>query len=272
VANLRITEKDKKEYNKLMKNAKTKMKRLQKNYGVNLIGEIPLPTLSAFQNRKQFNEWKQEISSFTNRNNQRYQYKKNVHGVVASKAMLNEIERNTKRAQRIAEQAKKKMENKPFISGGEIVGTVGERQRMMARPNIMGFSKPVKFDFNNIHSYRELFKRKEVMEKKADPKHYNKRSERMKELYINGILEKFNSDAESLAKKLEAMPADDFYVMFQIFDEFETTFDPSPQKYVGYDGQYVDEQSNLRELERVENYVDIYFEGGMDTDLLLKEF
>lgn len=248
------------------------MKRIQKNYGVNLIGEIPLPTLSAFQNRKQFNEWKQEVSSFTNRNNQNYQYKKNEHGVVATKATLNEIERNTKRAQRIAEQTKKKMKDKPFISGGEVVGTVGERQRMMARPTMTGFGKPVTFDFNKIHTQSELMKRKETMKKKADPAYYNKRSERMKELYIEGIAEKFNSDADSLVKKLKEMPADDFYVMFQIFDEFEQTFDPSPQKYVGYDGGYVDEHSNLRELERVENYVDLYFEGGMDADLLLKEF
>src|SRR5690625_5942336 len=41
--------------------------------GVDLEGEIPLPDLSEFQTRKEFNEWKELQSSFTNRANTEYQ-------------------------------------------------------------------------------------------------------------------------------------------------------------------------------------------------------
>ena len=67
MANIRISNKDKKEYAKLVKNAKSKVRRVQKNYGIDLSKEIELPSLESFETRKQFNEWKQKQSSFLNR-------------------------------------------------------------------------------------------------------------------------------------------------------------------------------------------------------------
>src|SRR5690625_5284905 len=72
--------------------------------GVDLEGEIPLPDLSEFQTRKEFNEWKELQSSFTNRANTEYQFVKNEYGVVASKREIYQVEQATKRAQRVADR------------------------------------------------------------------------------------------------------------------------------------------------------------------------
>src|SRR5690625_7488212 len=70
---IRIRKRDEEEYRRLQRNTKAKINRVKKNYGVDLEGEIPLPDLSEFQTRKEFNEWKELQSSFTNRANTEYQ-------------------------------------------------------------------------------------------------------------------------------------------------------------------------------------------------------
>jgi hypothetical protein len=252
----------------LAKNSKAKINRTLKNYGIDLSNEVSIPTnIESFKSRKEFNEWKEKAESFTNRNNLRFQFVKNKFGVVASKSELNKIQRDTERARRIAEDRKKKLENAPFVSGGKVQGTVGERVRMMANPNTKGISIPVKFDFNKIHSFFELRKRKESMEKKANPRFYDERAERFKDLYMRSLEEMFNSDADGVIERLQKVSGADFYELYQMFDEFEPVFDPSPQKGLDANGMWIDESASLRQLDQIEKYLDQFLAGKIDVHL-----
>ena len=107
---IRITQNDRAEFARLARNAKAKVRRTFKNYGIDLTGEVDIPTLDDFKTRKQFNEWREKVESFTNRNNLNYQFVKNDFGVSASKKELNDIARDVKKAQRLADQKIKEIE------------------------------------------------------------------------------------------------------------------------------------------------------------------
>lgn len=272
MAKIRLSEKDKKEYNRLRNAAKSKIKRTIKNYGVNLEKEISIPSLTEFSTRKEYNAWKQKVSSFTNRYNTRYQFKKNKNGLVQTVAQINEFKRLNRLERQHAKDKQKKMANMPFMHNGEQVGTVGQRFGMMKRPKNIGFSVPAKFDFENFHSYYELEKRKEIMIKRADPNNFDNRLNNFVKRYIVGLEEMFNSDANGVIDKIKQIPEAVFYDMYIKYGVFQTLFDPSPQK--GYvNGQEVDEGNNLRQLRDLENYLDKYLESRGENDIdYLKSF
>lgn len=268
MANIRISNKDKQEYNKLVKNVKSKIRNVKKKNGIDLTGEIPIPKLGDFTNRQAFNEWKTKASSFTNRYNLRYQFKTNKYGVTASVAELNEIERKNKLSQRLAKQKQKEYSKKPFMQGGKQYGTVGDRFGMMKKPKNVGFDIPGDFNFEVFQTRGELNRRKEIIERRANPKNFDRRLENFKDRYIVGIEERFNSDADDVVSKLKDMPADELYRLYLEYGEFQELFDPSPQAHYGIDLGAEDE--DVRNLRAIESEVDRYFQ---DKDKqLLKDF
>lgn len=258
---IRITENDRKEYAKLAKNAKAKIKRTAKTYGIDLTQEIPVPKLDEFKTRSDFNEWKEKSSSFTNRNNLTYQFKKNIYGVVASKKLINQLERDNKRNQRIAEEASKQAENKPFISGNKEQGTVGQRMLQMGRPNVGGITRPPDFDFNTIRNYDRLKRVQENINRRSDPEYYDKRKETMKDNFIYTLGLSFNSNADELVKELRNIPADDFFEMYLMFDEFDFTY---------YDSENVGAVHDEDKIQQMLSYIERYKRG--DIPLPLKGF
>lgn len=262
---IRITQNDRAEYAKLAKNTKAKLARTSKNYGLDLSAEIPVPKLEDFSTRSEYNEWKQKASSFTNRSNLHYQFKKNDFGVVASKARIGKIERENKRAIKQATKIVKEAENKPFYSGGKEQGTVGQRMSYMAKPNAGGISVPKKFNFNDVRRQDRLDVIEKRNEIKADPIYYDKRMERMKANFIDMIGFAFNSDADALINLLQSIPPDDFYELYLQTDEFDFTYYPSPQ--TDFDGAVVDEGRMFDQLRQMESSAEKYWRGEINMDL-----
>ena len=270
---IRITKNDRAEYTKLAKSAKAKIGRTLKRYGETVVftGEdgstetvkvrdlIDIPKLENFKSRKEFNKWKEQARSFTNRNNMRYQFKKNKFDVVATKATINKIERETKRAQNIAKDIINEAQERPFVSGGKAQGTVGQRMLQMGKPNAGGIYMPDDFDFNKYKNPKSVEKRAKNIEKRSDPSYYNTRTEKMKDTYLEQLQQVFNSDADDLVRKLKNMPSDDFYQMYLMFDEFD------------FDWFYDPEEGEKR-LNTMMPYVERYERGDFDTDLNLQGF
>jgi hypothetical protein len=242
----------------LVRNTKAKIKRAAKNYGIDISKDIVIPKLSDFKTRKEFNEFKEKQKSFTSPSNLKYQFVKNEHGVVASKAELNEIKRNTKRAQEIADKLRKEAVRKPFISGGKKQGTVGQRMMQMNKPDTAGISRPPDFDFNKIRNKRDLERKKDNVEKRSKEDFFDKRMEQMKKNFIALLELSFNSDAERLIEKLEGIPPEDFYEMYLMFDEFD--FDL-------YYTQDFNGQSHDSQIRQLESYIDRYYNGNINMDL-----
>lgn len=268
-------EKTKKEYNRLKKNARSKIRYMTKKYGniqvglkpnakgemvavpINLENEIKIPELESFNSRKEFNAWAKSISSFTNRANTNYQFKMNEHGVSASKHILAEIERNTEHAQKIAKEIQNKQKDQPLISGGKVIGTQGVKALMLGK-NPSGYSIPKPFDFNKVRSRNDLYRKHESMMKKANPHYYDTRAEIMKQNFIGKMKEMFNSDASQLIDMLWAMPNGDFYEMYQMFEEMDFN--------VFYKPEFIEFNDNKQVLQ-IQSYIERYYEGKINTDL-----
>lgn len=256
---IRITKNDRQEYARLVRNTKAKIKRTLKNYGIDLSNEIQIPDIEDFKTREAFNEFKHKQKSFTSVANRHYQFKKNEYGVVASKAEIAEIERNTKRAQKIADKLIKEAEKKPFVAGGKEQGTIGQRMKQMAHPqNLTGISRPKDFDFNKVRSRKQLEQKMKNMEERADEDFFDKRMEKMKENLIDLLEKTFNSDAKDLVDKLKNIPPDDFYEMFLMFEEL--TFD-----YIYTSEADGSEANNY--VSKIMSYVERYENAQINMDM-----
>lgn len=243
----------------MARNAKDKIRRTAQKYGVNLANEISVPKLKDIKTREQFKEVEEQLKSFTNRYNTKYQFVKNEHGVVASKRELNEIKENTKKAQRIAKKMLKEAEEKPFIVKGKQEGTVGQQMKQMAEPeNLTGISVPKDFDFNKVMDRKRLDQKAEQMRERATPEHFDKKMEQLQANYILMLERSFNSDANELADRIKSMPADDFFEMFLMFREFEFN-EYYTKEHMG--------ESHDELLEQLNSYIDRYEDGDIDMDL-----
>lgn len=257
---IRITDNDRKTYARLVKNSKAKISRTKKKYGLDLSNEVELPPLESFTTRKQFNEWKQKQESFTNRANTKYQFIKNKYGIVASKATINEIERNTKEAQKIVDEQREKIEDKPFISGGKQQGTVGQRMQFLSPSQVTGMSRPSDFDFDKVRSYNRLHTLRVGMEEKANPEYYDRRMAQMHQNFIEIVKKSFNSFSlsDELVERLRKIPPDDFFELYLIFDELSFEY---------FDSEGQDVHATEAMLEKIHSYLDRYERGDVNLDL-----
>lgn len=255
---IRITQNDRQEYARLVRNTKAKIRRANQKYGIDLSTQIQIPSIEDFTTRNQFNEFKQKQKSFTNRNNKDFQFKKNEFGVVATKRELEEIQRNTKKAQEIADKLRSEANEKPFISGGKEQGTVGQRMMQMGKPNTAGITRPPDFDFEKIRTRAQLEKKMKNMEERSDEEFFDKRMEQMKENLTKLIEETFHSDADELVKRLREIPPDDFYEMFLMFDELNFDYIYTTES----DGS---ETNNW--ISKISSYLDRYDQGRINMDL-----
>lgn len=255
---IRISNKDKQEYQKLVRNSKAKIRRTHNKYGIDLSSEVNLPKLKDFKTRNQFNEWKEQQSSFLNRGNLKYQFKKNPYGVVASKKEILQVERDTKKAQRVAEKIQKQASNKPFISAGKQQGTVGQRMTMMAKPSLAGISRPPDFKFDSIRTREHFIKKKDNMARRVDDGYYDEKKEKMLSNFIDILGLSFNSQADTLIDELQNINAHDFFEIYLMFDEFDFDLFDS-------DGQMVNADEGT--INQMLTYLEQYENGDINMDL-----
>jgi hypothetical protein len=259
---IRITKKDKKEFQRLSKNVKSKVNRTKKNYGVDLTGVVDTPkNIESFQTRKEYNDWKKSVSSFTNRANLNYQFVKNQHGLVMTKKTFQDAIRNEKLGKKYAEEKKKQFKDRPLYSQGEKqLFSVSQYQSMFKRPDILGYENPLGLNFENIDRPSRLERKLENLEKRAQPDYFDKRMEQMKENYMKALHKTFNSDADFLVQKFENIPAQDFYEMYLMFDEMNFDYHYTEDK----------ESPTSGRLGMINSYVERYQNG--DIDMSLKGF
>lgn len=218
---IRITKADKKEYQRLAKNTRAKLKRTLENYNVDLSGEINIPPLMSFETRAEFNKWKNEQTRFTNVGNLKYQFVKNKYGTVATKQEILKVQMDTRNAQRIAKELQDKFKDLPFKVGGQEVTTMEQRMLQVARPNIAGIYVPSDFDFNKMSDRRYFESRMLSMEKRANPNLLDERMVKMQENFIESLFISFNSDADTLTLEILKLSPLEFFELYMTNDEFD---------------------------------------------------
>lgn len=218
--------------------------------------EIELPSLDSFGSRKAFNEWKEKASSFNNKNNLRYQFKKNDYGVVATVSELNKLARDTKKVQKMVDQKLKEIEKKPLFVGGKKEGTIGQKLATMKNANPLGLYRPPNFNFNDI-SHPDVLKEKiDKMSKRVTGEYYDKRLNKMRETYLRELELSFNSDADYLIELLKQMPLEDFYEMYMMEQEFDFQ--------LFYKMKYLDSQGHEDIIRNLESHVERYYRDDVN--------
>jgi hypothetical protein len=206
MAKIRISKNDEQEYKRLVRNAKAKMRRLQKQHGIDLSDEISLPSLSSFQNRKEFNSFKEDINKFNKGLKNDYKIVKNDQGVAFTKKEVKAYEKKQKEAIQLAEEHYEK--------------TKTENQKIFLKPSNLDI--PRKIDLNDIRTRENFKNRMENLTKRSDPQYFNYRDELFKTNYIKSILGSFNERevVNEIVELLQAIPADRFYDIYKEYIEF----------------------------------------------------
>lgn len=243
----------------MVRNARGKINRTQKNYGIDLTSNVPIPSINEFATRQEFNDWKSQIKSFTNRANLKYQFQKNEHGFVATKKEVRFIEKHNKQSIENATKEIARIENKDYYVSGKRVGKLKEYYSQFA-DNPIGITIPNKFEFKNIKNRSQLNYWKESVKKKSDTGYYGRRMSDMQKNFIEMMEFTYNSEADSVVEKLRNLPADDFY---DIYLQFPDVFDFKLYASKGSRNETVHE-GNLR---KIETYLDQYYNGELDQDL-----
>jgi hypothetical protein len=270
----KVDSKKKTEYERLVKNAKSKMRNIKKNFGerVTVLEEssngeltpvtkrvedlVNIPKLSDLNTWDQFHDTVEKLSSFTNRNNTKFQFKKNQHDVVASKNLLNKAEMLKNRAERIAKKERAKTENKEVL--GAEGATVGERARMVARPNKLGYA-PITFNFNDLRNVDRLKDKFNSLENKSNPHYFDRRKKQFQENWLDSLAGSFNSAADELLDKMKQLNPDDFYELYQILERYMDI------DLYDSEGQMV--SANEDTLRKLEHHIDSFLSGNISLDM-----
>lgn len=222
ITKIRISKNDRKEYARLVRNAKAKIRRTLKNHKVDLHGEVHLPSsIDSFTTRKEFNEWKEDIQSFTNRYNLRYQFVTNKYGVTTDKATIAGIQRRRRREQNVARQEINRIKDEQVKVHGKPHATVGQRMQLLGESEIAGVTVPKDFKFDEVRDKGRLQEIIEVGKKRQYPKYYDERKERMKDNFIVALSDSFNNEADELIERIYNMMGDDFYHVYITNEEFD---------------------------------------------------
>lgn len=247
-----------KEYKRLVRNTKAKMRRLQDDYGIDLTDKIEIPKFDELDTPDKFDEFSERMESFTDRGNLNYQFRKNDKGVVYSLQELNEGIANTMFAQEKARQFIDKYKDNPYFIAGEEAGyTVGDRMLLYEKENVAGISVPDDFNINAFESRSRLKGRLELLEEKASGKFFDQSMSRMKENFMKALRGSYNSDADDVLNMIDIVPPDDFFELFIMKAEF--TF----EDYAS-DGSIDGSETQLNILR---GYLESYFRGEIDMDM-----
>lgn len=247
----------------MVRTSQNKIKRIKATHGRDVSGEIKLPKMDQISSRKEFNEIKEHLQGFTKRSNQQYSYMKNERGVSASRREINELKRNTKQAQKIADKIKSEIEHLPYYTANsdKPSGTVGQQMLKVMRPEI-GIFRPKDFNFDKIGTSSYLREKIESMRERSDPDYFDKRKVALKQNIILKLQRSFNSDADDLVDRIIEIDPDTLYELYLQHEEFQFAYRYTQEYSYSGNGDDVNE-----DVERLETILDKYDDGEISMDL-----
>jgi hypothetical protein len=248
----------KKEYQRLVRNTKQKIRYVKEKYGLDLSYEVDIPKFNEITSAEEFDDFASEMESFTDRNNLNYQFDRNTKGVVYSKAELQAGLEYTEQAQQNAREFIDRFKEKEYqISGKEAGYTVGDRMTLYEEENVAGIKVPKPFDIDSFETRARLTGKLELLEEKAEGIFFDRSMRTMKQNFMKSIKGSFNSVADDVVEMIDIMPEDDFFELFVQSAEF--TF----EDYAS-DGSI---DGTAEQAERLRGYLHEYFKGNIDMTL-----
>lgn len=198
----------------MVKNTRAKIRRAKKNHNIDLSQHVNIPSLKEFKHRKDFNRFKKEMQSFTNRRNKEFQVTKNKYGVPATYGELEKAKSFTEKAKELTKSFVDNLKDRPVYRGGKKSGKVAGNIEMMGEADSVGVNPPKDFDFDKIQTRKRFEDRMRNMERKSEDVYYDETKERMKQNYIDLLNKGMNNASEPIIAEIEKMSAEGFYQMW----------------------------------------------------------
>lgn len=231
-----IRNKDVERLKKLQTSARRKEKRLSNLFNVDV--GVDIKPITSFSSRKEFNKYITQLETFTSRSN--YRYVKNKYGVVVPRETFNKIKRKVAQVNKENKKRLRQIEKKKFKSRGKETSEKVRDRKLMGDTRYNEF-KPKKFNFNRFRTEKELRDYEKSLERKTDPKFYDKKAKRYKENYITGIRNIFGKMGNKLIAKIKSMDTDKFMDLYYTEDIANINF-----MY-----EFMDVMAKLSELEMI---------------------
>lgn len=271
---IRITENDRAEYARLVKNTKAKIRNTVKNYGpiihdvsrdengqitlttFDIRSKLSIPSLDSFKTRKEFNEWKESTQKFNSGKSPHSKFTKNKNGMVFTDYFKTVGENLEYKAEFQSRKEREKTANIPVERNGKVIGTLGQFAQLRKRPELLGY-QPFKFNLNDFFNTQQVGKWLEKGVAKGTGEDIRQKKQTMMENWIKIIQWNFNSDADEIVEKVRQMGPDEFYEFYKynvndVVDHKWISFEylPYPQKDGSYneDNDLMDTVDGARDL------------------------
>lgn len=253
---MRISKKDKAEYNRLKRNVKAKLRNTQKKHGLDLSGLIELPDLNSFT-RKDFNLWKEQAQKFTKSPANKVKY--NEFGVPYTAKLVNEYKKRAEKSNEVKEEFNKKHEHLPYMVSGKESGMTVGQMKLMKAPDPLGNRTKNEFDISKIKSIRDLERKMNKIDKQQDEKHYHTTLEDMKSNWLVAVAGSFNDEADDLIELVRGLSPELFYEVYQQIAEMD---------FENYDSEGQEVGATEKQVELIENSIVSYLRGDTPAPLL----
>lgn len=254
---IKIRSVDEKEYSRLVRNAKNKIKRTQDKFGIDITDKINIPDLKSFKTRKEFNSWKDDMEKLRYRADITF---KNVDGAIASVSQINqskkesnilikkldkvkgkrntyvnkhgveftksEVEKmnlQTNIARDMEIEELNKVSNLPYFTAKHEMLSPAERTRKITDETKIAIRQ--KFDPQKAVSNTRKREQTERLEKVSKVDRYDYFRNRLKENQMSKIMQVFGNDAEDVLLYFQDMDDMEFTNFFYYFQKTSMGFE-----------------------------------------------
>lgn len=211
---MKITQQDRELLKKTNNNIQRKNKVL-KNYKIDK--SMKVKSIDDFETRKEFNNYITNAHTFTHSPSNIY--RKNRYGVVGSQQTLNEIKNELQKVNKQRKEKWNELKNLDFKSRGEKTGTTLKQRQLMGDDRFNVY-QPLKFDFKNIKSRKELEEKLESFKYKQTDEYYDKRRQILKENLIKAIDENWGANGKQAKEYIKGLSNEEVEKQFISEDVF----------------------------------------------------
>ena len=258
---MRISKRDRQEYDRLTKALLNKADRVKKQHNINFLSENPDLKMKPLENmtRNEFNTYKEQARLMTKRGIQRFSYVKINDYVSVSRSEERRLRYNKEIADRQAKRRYDELKDKDYYEEGQEPSKVGVYVETMKEPDIPGINAPHVLDDDKIASREYVRNKIKQLDNFSNLSIRNERNEIMKQNYIKGLEEVFNGggdELDELIQQIENIETDDFIELYSRSADMSFTY------------FYVDDYILLREnFNNIQSYINSYYQGDVDMDI-----
>lgn len=230
MSNMRILKRDEQEFKRITRNYKAKKNRIRKKTKFSLsdidkeLG-VEIPTLkdfkkgNAFSTRKEFNEFKKQLSITNARGFEPLSIKTNAKGLKYPSYIEKVGKKAVSEASEKVDTMRDSYSKLPLIVEGTEIGTVSQQQLMLTDKEAYGLHKPSQFDIDTYTNPKSVEKSIERNKERQTDEYFDKRMEQMQTNFISMFDESEDEETAKLMDRIKAINPRDFYELYLMLPE-----------------------------------------------------